>query len=70
MIFVAQPNGGLIVVLEKREPLNTAQFEAARPIVEKREMANKNQIVFYEWLQERRHSAGVKETRPQQATTG
>ncbi|MBA3831599.1 MAG: SurA N-terminal domain-containing protein [Chthoniobacterales bacterium] len=65
--FVPQPDGGLLVVLEKREPFNAAQFEASRPFVESRALQNKGQVVFYEWLRERRRAAGVEETKPQQA---
>lgn len=65
--LVPQPDGGLLVVLEKREPLNAAQFESSRPLVESRALRNKGQVVFFEWLRERRRSAGVEETKPQQA---
>lgn len=65
--LVPQAEGGMLVVLEKREPLNATQFEAARPLVEARELENKNQVVFYEWLRTQRRAAGVEETQPQQA---
>ncbi len=70
--MVPQPDGGLLVILEKRAPLNVAQFEGARPLVESRALANRGQIVFYEWLRERRRAAGVQETaaQPQPQTTG
>ncbi len=62
--YVGTPDGGLIVVLEKRETIDPAQFEKARAIIESRELANKGQVVFYEWLRERRRAAGVAETKP------
>jgi peptidyl-prolyl cis-trans isomerase D len=65
--FVPTPEGGLLVVLEKREPLNVAQFNAARPFVESRALQNKSQVVFFEWLRERRRAAGVEETKRQAA---
>jgi SurA N-terminal domain/PPIC-type PPIASE domain len=65
--YVDTPDGGLIVVLEKREVLTAAQFEKARPMIESRALLNKSQIVFYEWLRERRRAAGVEETKPQTA---
>ncbi len=60
-------DGGLLVVLEKREPLSAAQFESSRPFIESQALRNKGQVVFYEWLRERRRSAGVVETKPQEA---
>jgi peptidyl-prolyl cis-trans isomerase D len=65
--FVRMPDGGLLVVLEKREPIDAAQYESAHPFVEGRALRNKSQIVFYEWLRERRRAAGVEETKPQRA---
>ena len=67
--LVPQADGGMLAVLEKREPLNNAQFEAARPLVEKRDLENKNQVVFYEWLRAQRQSAGVEETQPLRASS-
>jgi hypothetical protein len=52
-------DGGLIAVLEKREPLDVAKFEQTRPLLEARLIQNKRAIVFYEWLMERRREAGV-----------
>ena len=63
--FVRKPDGGLLVVLEKREKIDPAQYESARPMVEGRALRNKTQIVFFEWLRERRRVAGVEETKPQ-----
>ena len=65
--MISQPDGGMLVVMEKREPLNAAQYEAARPLLETRVLRGKSQIAFFEWLRERRRSAGVQETRPQRA---
>lgn len=65
--FVRTPNGGLIVVLEKREPIDPAQYESSRAFVEGRTLRNKAEIVFYEWLRDRRRAAGVEETKPRMA---
>ncbi|HEY1581647.1 MAG TPA: peptidylprolyl isomerase [Chthoniobacterales bacterium] len=65
--FVGTPQGGLIVVLEKRETLGPAEFEKSRHEIEDRILTNKGQIVFYEWLRERRHAAGVEEKKAQTA---
>jgi hypothetical protein len=62
--YVGTRDGGLIVVLEKREAIDPAQYEKARAMIENRALTNKGQIVFYEWLRERRRAAGVEETKP------
>lgn len=63
--YVSTPDGGLIVVLEKRETIGPAQFEKARAIIEKQALTNRGQVVFYEWLRERRRAAGVVEKKPE-----
>ena len=65
--LIPQADGGQLVILEKRQPLDTAQFESARPLVEASALQNRSQVVFYEWLRERRRSAGVQDSAPQQA---
>lgn len=60
--LVPQPEGGMLVILDKREPVNAAQFETSRPLMENRALENKRQVVFVEWLRERRRSAGVVDT--------
>jgi hypothetical protein len=62
--YIGTPDGGLLVALEKREKLDDAQFEKARTFLEERELTNQGQIVFYEWLRERRRAAGVAEAKP------
>lgn len=59
--YVRTPNGGLIVVLEKRETLEPAKFEKARPTIENQALQNRSRVVFYEWLRERRHAAGIED---------
>ncbi len=61
--YVSTPNGGLIVVLEKRETLGPAVFDKSRSVLEERALTNKAQVVFYEWMRERRQAAGVAETK-------
>ncbi len=63
--YVSTPTGGLLVVLEKRETIDPAQFEKARVFLENRELTNKGEVVFYEWLRERRRAAGVPEKAPE-----
>jgi SurA N-terminal domain/PPIC-type PPIASE domain len=66
--YVGTPTGGLVVALEKREELGPAQFEKARGVLEERALTNKGLMVFYEWLRERRHAAGVEDMKPSAAT--
>jgi hypothetical protein len=61
--LVNTPNGGLLVVLEKRETIDPAQFAKERPKLENRALESQAQVVFYEWLRQRRQQAGVPETK-------
>jgi hypothetical protein len=61
--YLSTPSGGLIVILEKRETLGPAKFEKSRVLIERQALQNKSQVVFYEWLRERRRAAGVQETK-------
>jgi len=65
--YLSTPDGGLIVILEKRETLAPAEFEKSRVLIEGQALQNRSQVVFYEWLRERRHAAGVQETKAQPA---
>jgi hypothetical protein len=65
--YLSTPSGGLIVILEKRETLEPAEFEKSRVLIEHQALQNRSQIVFYEWLRERRHAAGIQETKAQAA---
>ena len=65
--FLNTPTGGLIVILEKRETPDPATFEKSRSLIEHSALENQSQIVFYEWLRERRRAAGVPETKAQTA---
>jgi peptidyl-prolyl cis-trans isomerase D len=65
--YLNTPTGGLIVVLEKRETLGPAKFEQFRGKIENQALQNRSQVVFYEWLRERRRAAGVVETSAQNA---
>jgi SurA N-terminal domain/PPIC-type PPIASE domain len=64
--FVATQNGGLIAVVEKREPGDPAGFAAARVTFEKNYLQSKRMVVFEEWLHDRRRAAGLQQP---QATT-
>ena len=62
--YLPTPTGGLLVILEKREQPAPGQYEKARPTLEENALTNKVMVVFYEWLRERRHVAGVEDAKP------
>jgi peptidyl-prolyl cis-trans isomerase D len=59
--FVPTPNGGLVVVLESREPADPAGYAQAKTNFEKNYLQSKRMLVFDEWLQERRRAAGLQQ---------
>lgn len=60
--FVPTESGGVIAVLQSRdEPAAAAGIEQTRSQFNSRIQRNKTEIAFREWLQERRHEAGVPE---------
>jgi SurA-like protein/parvulin-like peptidyl-prolyl cis-trans isomerase-like protein len=62
--FVATPNGGLVAVVETREPGDPAGFAAAKATFEKNYLQSKRMVVFDEWLRERRRAAGLQQPPP------
>ena len=58
--FLPAGDGGLIAVLEKREPSADATNSEKKAAFEKRLLNNKQRFVFYEWLRERQQAAGVQ----------
>ncbi|MGH8095427.1 MAG: SurA N-terminal domain-containing protein [Chthoniobacterales bacterium] len=65
--YMSTPQGGLLVVLDKREEIGPEQFEKSRGALEEEILTNKGQLVFYEWLRDRRRAAGMEETKTQHA---
>ncbi|MBA2584886.1 MAG: peptidylprolyl isomerase [Chthoniobacterales bacterium] len=59
--FIPTESGGLVAVLEKREPIDPAQYEQGKAIFDVRFLRGKRTVVFYEWLRDRRHAAGVQQ---------
>jgi hypothetical protein len=57
--FVPTDKGGLVAVLEKREPVDPAAYAQAKDTFELPYIRQKLNIVFFEWLRERRRVAGV-----------
>jgi hypothetical protein len=58
--FLPAADGGLIAVLEKRDPSPHATNSEKKAAFEKRLLNNKQRFVFYEWLRERQQAAGVQ----------
>jgi hypothetical protein len=58
--FVPTTDGGLIAVLEKREPIDEAQFVQKRTFIDGRMHENMQRVVFYEWLRDRRRDANFQ----------
>jgi peptidyl-prolyl cis-trans isomerase D len=58
--FVPSQDGGIIAVLEKREPPDEAKYQAGKAAFEERILRNKREIVFFEWLRDRQAKADVK----------
>jgi parvulin-like peptidyl-prolyl isomerase len=58
--FVPSENGGLILLLEKREPPEQAKYQQGKAEFEQKYLKTKQQIVFYEWLHDRQRAADVQ----------
>ena len=58
--FVATQTGGLVAVLEARDPGDPAGFAQAKASFEKNYLQSKRMVVFDEWLHERRRAAGLQ----------
>ena len=58
--FVPSGTDGLIVILEKREPLGDATVGEKKAAFEKRILENKERIVLVEWLRDRQQAAGLE----------
>ncbi|HEY4282198.1 MAG TPA: peptidylprolyl isomerase [Chthoniobacterales bacterium] len=57
--FFPWEDGGIIVVLEKREPPDEAKYGAKKKELIDRIKTNKHGIVFFEWLREKQREAGL-----------
>ena len=58
--FASTATGGLVAVLETREPGDPAGYEKAKTSFEKNYLQSKKMVVFDEWLHERRRAAGLQ----------
>lgn len=69
--FVPWEDGGLIVYVEKREPVEEAKYQGEKASFDERFLRNKHQVVFEEWLRDRQLDAGlVQEPKAQPPPTG
>jgi peptidyl-prolyl cis-trans isomerase D len=57
--FLPTSEGGLIAIVETREPPDEAKSKE-KPAFDERYLTNKRKIAFYEWLRERQNEAGPK----------
>ena len=62
--FVPTQTGGLVAVLEARDPGEPAGFAQAKASFEKNYLQSKRMVVFDEWLRDRRRAAGLQLTAP------
>ena len=60
-------DGGIIAVLEKRDPPDEAKYGSKKGDLTKRITDNKRDIAFYEWLRQQQQDAGL--LKPQKAKT-
>jgi peptidyl-prolyl cis-trans isomerase D len=58
--FVPSADGGLIVLLEKRDPPDPAKYEQNKATFEARVRDNQQEFVFLEWLRDRQRDADVR----------
>jgi peptidyl-prolyl cis-trans isomerase D len=58
--FVPWIDGGLIVLLEKREPPDPAKYQQTKAAFEERYLNNAREYVFMEWFRERQREAGLQ----------
>jgi len=58
--FVPTEKGGLVAVLEKREPADLSEYPKIKTMFETSYLQSKRAAVFDEWLQERRQAAQLQ----------
>ena len=56
---IPTPSGGIVAVLEQREPPDPMAYQAGKMMFNARYLNGKREVAFYEWLRERRREAGV-----------
>jgi hypothetical protein len=68
--FVPTDKGGLVAVLEKRDPADPAGYAEAKTSFEKNYIQSKRMAVFDEWLRDRRQAARLQAVKLDEAATG
>jgi len=63
--FVPTAQGGLIAIVEKRDPADPAGYDQAKTSFEKNYLQSKRAAVFDEWLQDRRRAANLQGPPPE-----
>ena len=58
--FVPTEKGGVVAVVEKREPIDPALYQQGKMLFDSRYLRGKRSVVFYEWLRDRRGEAKVQ----------
>jgi hypothetical protein len=58
--FVPWIDGGLIVLMEKREPADPVKYQQAKAEFDERYLKNAREYVFMEWLRDRQRDAGLQ----------
>jgi hypothetical protein len=53
-------DGGLVVILEKRDPPDPAKYQENKAAFDEKYLRSKRMVVFYEWLQDRQRIAAGK----------
>ncbi len=61
--FFPWEDGGMIAVLEKREPPDPTKYLESKAAFDQRYLGNKRTIVFHEWLRDRQRDAGLQFSR-------
>ncbi|MGI8480760.1 MAG: peptidylprolyl isomerase [Chthoniobacterales bacterium] len=61
--FIPTPEGGVVAVFEKRDPIDPAGYEQGKVAFDQRYLRGKRSVIFYEWLRDRRQVAGIQVTR-------
>ena len=58
--FFPTDDGGIIALVEKREPPDPAKYQQGKAAFDERYLKNTRRIVFFEWLRDRQQEAGVQ----------
>src|SRR5207244_13204237 len=61
--FVPWTDGGLIVLMDKREQPDPAKYQQTKATFEERYLKNAREYVFAEWLYDRQRAAGLQPTK-------